>query len=236
MSARNSRLAGHARPILCYVTDRRSLKLAPQQEAIAVLVAKIQDVISASVDWVQIREKDLSGRELSTLTREALHCATVGGSASARTRILVNDRVDVALTERAGGVHLTETSVRPDEARKLLQSSAAGRAVSENFFVGVSCHSLGSAQRAAEAGADYIFFGPIFATPSKAEYGPPQGLVHLVEVCRSVSIPVVAIGGITLENAGACLAAGAKGIAAIRLFQDAPELGRVVRELRALLV
>jgi thiamine-phosphate pyrophosphorylase len=90
--------------------------------------------------------------------------------------------------------------------------------------VGASCHSLEAAEQAAADGADYLFFGPVFATPSKQAFGPPQGLLRLERVCRAVSLPVLAIGGITPQNAGACLHAGAAGVAAIRLFQQAPEL------------
>jgi thiamine-phosphate pyrophosphorylase len=98
--------------------------------------------------------------------------------------------------------------------------------------VGASCHSLEGAKSAASGGAGYLFFGPVFATPSKAAFGPPQGVERLAEVCRAIAIPVLAIGGITLENAGACLAAGAAGLAAIRLFQDASDPAATVRALR----
>jgi thiamine-phosphate pyrophosphorylase len=87
---------------------------------------------------------------------------------------------------------------------------------------------------AASGGADYLFFGPVFDTPWKAAFGAPQGLERLAEVCRAVSIPVLAIGGITLANASACLAAGASGIAAIRLFQDALDITSLVQSLRQL--
>jgi thiamine-phosphate pyrophosphorylase len=93
---------------------------------------------------------------------------------------------------------------------------------------------LTAAARAAGDGADYIFFGPIFPTPSKVKFGPPQGLERLAEVCGAIKIPVLAIGGITLENAASCLAVGASGIAAIRLFQDAPNISTLVASLRSL--
>jgi thiamine-phosphate pyrophosphorylase len=144
---------------------------------------------------------------------------------------VVNDRVDVALAERAGGVHLGENSLPLAEAKRLVQA----RALDSDFLTGVSCHSLEAAKSAAKDGADYLFFGPVFATPSKAPFGSPQGLERLTEVCRAVSRPVLAIGGITLANASACLAAGASGIAAIRLFQDAPDLTSVVRSLEELI-
>jgi len=92
---------------------------------------------------------------------------------------------------------------------------------------------LAAAVEAERAGADYIFFGPVFATPSKAAYGPAQGLEKLGEVCRSVRIPVLAIGGITLENAATCLDSGAAGVAAIRLFQESADPAAVVEQIRS---
>jgi thiamine-phosphate pyrophosphorylase len=147
-------------------------------------------------------------------------------------RILVNDRLDVAVAEKAAGVHLGENSLRVEEAKLLVAAVRAAQAPPHDFLLGVSCHSLEAAQSAASAGANYIFFGPVFATPSKAAYGPPQGLDQLAQVCASIKIPVLAIGGITLENAPACLSAGAAGIAAIRLFQDSPNPAGIVRALR----
>jgi thiamine-phosphate pyrophosphorylase len=103
---------------------------------------------------------------------------------------------------------------------------------SADFLVGASCHSLDRAQRAADEGADYVFFGPLFATPSKASFGEPQGLARLEQVCQAIAIPVLAIGGITEKNAAACIAAGAAGIAAIRLFQQAPDLSLLLETIR----
>ncbi len=143
-------------------------------------------------------------------------------------RILVNDRLDVAMSENAGGVHLSDKSLPVAEAKRLADSQAGGR----DFLVGVSCHSLEDAKSAAVGGADYLFFGPVFATPSKTAFGAPQGLELLAEVCRVVSVPVLAIGGVTLENFSACVAAGASGIAAIRLFQDARDMPALVQALR----
>jgi thiamine-phosphate pyrophosphorylase len=91
---------------------------------------------------------------------------------------------------------------------------------------------LEAAQSAASAGADYIFFGPVFATPSKAAFGLPQGLERLADVCTSVTVPVLAIGGITIANVASCFSAGASGIAAIRLFQDSADPASVVRTIR----
>jgi thiamine-phosphate pyrophosphorylase len=100
-------------------------------------------------------------------------------------------------------------------------------------LVGRSCHSTEEARAAEAHGADYVIFGPVFATPSKAQFGAPQGLERLAGVCRAVRIPVLAIGGIALENAAECWRAGASGVAAIRLFQEAQELGPVIAGMRA---
>lgn len=217
--------------LLCYVTDRHSLSATEPREAQETLLLKIGAAAAAGVDWIQIREKDLSGRGCSFLARKALQRAAISpASNGAPTRILVNDRLDVALSERAGGVHLGENSLPLREAKRL----ANAQAQSQDFLIGVSCHSLEAARPAASDGADYLFFGPVFATPSKTAFGAPQGLEQLAEVCRAVSIPVLAIGGITLANASDCLAAGASGMAAIRLFQDAPDMSSVVQSLRNL--
>lgn len=239
-------------PLLCYVTDRRSL--APPEtpetgrhlDTLEILREKIEAAVAAGVDWIQIREKDLSGKECSLLTREAIRLAAssspgyaAGTSISVKTeaargpasaRILVNDRLDVALAAQASGVHLGEKSLPAGEAHRLAKSLHRAK----DFLIGVSCHSLETAKAAERGGANYLFFGPVFATPSKAAYGTPQGLKRLTEVCRAIAIPVLAIGGITLENGADCLSAGASGIATIRLFQGAPDMAAVVRALRRL--
>jgi thiamine-phosphate pyrophosphorylase len=150
-------------------------------------------------------------------------------------RILVNDRLDVAIAGRAGGVHLGEKGLPVAEARRLVNSAQSRQALDESFVIGVSCHSLEAAQAAQRDGADYIFFGPVFATPSKEPFGAPQGTQRLEQVCRALSIPVLAIGGITLGNASACIHAGAAGIAAIRLFQDALDVTNTVERLHQII-
>jgi thiamine-phosphate pyrophosphorylase len=140
--------------------------------------------------------------------------------------------LDVALAAGAGGVHLSENGLPVPDARRMRDDFFAREAKSGDFLIGVSCHSLGSVLAAARAGADYLYFSPIFATPSKAIYGPPQGLGRLAQICRAVHIPVLAIGGINLENAPDCFAAGAAGIAAIRLFQESADLSSVIARLR----
>jgi thiamine-phosphate pyrophosphorylase len=219
-------------PLLCYVTDRRSLASSSGENSTEQLLAKIEAVSAAGVHWIQIREKDLSGRDSAALTREARkRVSRLSSHAQNATRILVNDRLDVALAEQAGGVHLGENSLPAADVKHLVLASQAAQTLPRDFLVGVSCHSLGAAKSAAAAGADYVFFGPVFATPSKAVYGAAQGLDRLAEVCHSVRIPVLAIGGITLANSASCFTAGARGIAAIRLFQDAADPAVVVKAI-----
>jgi thiamine-phosphate pyrophosphorylase len=179
------------------------------------------------VDWIQLREKDLAGRAVAELTREALR-AVAGTTA----HLIVNDRLDVALAAGAGGVHLGESGLPAGAVNAWLKKhSAAGPGA--GFLCGVSCHSLEGALAAEAAGASYIFFGPVFATPSKAKLGAPQGLPRLAEVCKQVRMPVLAIGGITLANARDCFRAGVAGLAAIRMFQNARDLPALVAGLRA---
>ena len=216
-------------PILCYVTDRSSLPASAHP--FEALLTRIEAAIAAGIDWIQLREKDLSAKNCVALTNGALGRASQSASLDP-AKILVNDRLDVALAERAHGVHLGERSLPVDQAKQLIgKLKPPGNST---FLVGASCHSFAEAQAAAAAGADYLIFGPIFATPSKASFGTPQGLDRLAHVCEAVSIPVLGIGGITLHNAPSCLAAGAVGIAAIRLFQDAADLPALVRALHAL--
>jgi thiamine-phosphate pyrophosphorylase len=211
-----------AKPILCYVTDRRAFGADPAAQT--ALRERIRLAAAAGVDWVQIREKDLGGRELSALVRRAMQVAP-------GFRIIVNDRLDVAVAAGAAGVHLGGESLPVRDVVAWCEQHF-GATRKEKFLLGASCHSLDEALGAEQDGAGYIFFGPVFATPSKLRFGPPQGLDRLAEVSKRLRIPVLAIGGITLENSAACLHAGAAGIAAIRLFQDASRLEEMVHQLR----
>ncbi len=218
------------KPILCYVTDRRSLPLATSSDAIPMLLHTIVSVAAAGVDWIQLREKDLCGGESFDLARSAI--AAIRSRASS-TRIIVNDRLDVALAAGAGGVHLSENGFSVSDARRLADRFASDSGKPGDFLIGASCHSLGSALGAARDGADYIYFSPIFHTPSKAFYGPPQGVERLRKICQAIQIPVIAIGGINLENVASCYSAGAAGAAAIRLFQDASDVSAIAGALRS---
>jgi thiamine-phosphate pyrophosphorylase len=197
---------------LCYITDR--LSLGAKQ-----LLPLIQEAVRAGVDLIQIREKDLPARPLVELARATIECAR-----GTSTRIVVNDRLDVARALGAGGVHLGTQSV---------PAQAVRRWVPDDFLVGVSCHSLEEALVAESAGADYIVLGPIFPTPSKLAYGPPLGLGKLSEIAARIRIPLLALGGINVQCVKLCLAAGATGIAGISIFQNSDSLQARVRELRA---
>ena len=209
------------------MTDRLSLNVPAGRNREAALTQRIENVLRAGIPWVQIREKDLPVRALMGITRTAVR-ARSALVIQDQARILVNDRCDVAWAAGAAGVHVGEKSLPIPALVKARR--ACGPA---EFLVGASCHSADGAVKAAAEGADYIFFGPIFETPSKARFGAPQGLAKLAQVCEAVPIPVIAIGGITIANARACRGAGAAGIAAIRLFQEKKDLAQIVASLTA---
>ena len=170
------------------------------------------------MDLIQIRERDLATRELLTLVEAAVARARGTG-----TRILVNDRLDVALAAGADGVHLPTHGFPVADVRREYPE----------LLIGASCHNLEEVRRAEKGGADFVVFGPVYETPAKKPYGPPVGVEKLGEAVRAAKIPVLALGGIKLENAGACLQAGAAGLAAISLFQTSGDLRETVRRLRA---
>jgi thiamine-phosphate pyrophosphorylase len=203
------------KPIVCYVTDGKALG---SDDRIASVVSRIRMAVMAGADWVQIREKDLPGGKLFELARAAV--AAAKEISTRRTAVIVNDRLDVALAAGAAGAHLGGESL---PAREVVRWCRGGNAPAD-FLIGVSCHSIQQAREAENAGANYVFFGPIFDTPSKRAFGAPQGISKLAEACRAARIPVIAIGGVDAENARECLRAGAAGIAAIRLFQKTSEL------------
>ena len=203
-----------ARPIVCYVTDRNALS---GEKTPSALLDKIRVAAAAGVDWVQIREKDLPARELLALVREAV---ALGSDRPGSMQMIVNDRLDVALAAGVAGVHLGHASV---PAREVVRWCRAGNAPAD-LLVGVSCHSLEGAQEAESAGASYTYFGPIYETPSKIPFGKPHGVEELAQVAKAVRIPVIAIGGVNESNAAECIRAGAAGIAAIRMIQDASDV------------
>lgn len=181
-----------------YITDRGAVG------GVEPLLHCIEAAASRGVDYIQIREKDLCAWDLLELTQRAVARVRAFG-----TRILVNGRADVALAAEAHGVHLPGDSIAPSELRRL---GGVG------FLIGVSCHTIPELQAAEREGADFAVFGPVFDVPGK---GAAVGLAGLREATESVALPVLALGGITHENADLCIRNGAAGIAGIRLFQRA---------------
>ena len=194
------------------VTDRHAALGRP-------LVEVVRAALEGGATHVQLREKDLPGRDLLRLAAEIAAAARAAGA----TRLLVNDRLDVALAAHAAGVHLPAAGLPVDAVR---------RQVGARFLVGRSVHSLAEARAAAKAGASYVLLGPVFETASKAGYGPPLGIDVLAEAARAVSVPVWAIGGITPENAAALRDLPIAGVAAITAIVAAGDPARATARLR----
>lgn len=221
--------------LLYYITDRIQF-LGDERARRRALLAKVVEAVTACVDYIQLREKDLSARELEILALDALSAAHDSAPLRAekrelRTRLLINSRMDIALAVGADGVHLRGDDVAPPEVRRMLELSAHQPRPSDHFLVAVSCHTAADVFRAEFEKADFAVFAPVFGKRGAAGT-PPAGLAALREACR-VKIPVFALGGVTIENAASCLEAGAAGVAGIRLFQE-NKIEDVVRALRAL--
>lgn len=181
------------------------------------LLELIAAAVAAKVDLIQIREKQLTDRAVYELSMAA-HRLTQNSN----TRLLVNDRSDIARAAGADGVHLTARSLRPNVIREMF---------GKEFLIGSSTHSLEEVVRARDEGADFVVFGPVYETESKRGYGPPVGLEQL-RLATTTELPVLALGGIRIENAADCFAAGASGIAAITLLNDVDSLAKTVERLR----
>lgn len=205
--------------LLYYITDRAQFP-GTERERRHALLERISAAASAGVDFIQLREKDLSGRELESLARNAVKAVR---EASSQTRLLINSRTDVALAVGADGVHLRSSDISATGVRAIWRSAHAER----DPIIAVSCHAGDEVKRAVESRADFVVLGPIFEKGS----APAMG----VEMLRSVSrcgIPVLALGGVSLANAALCLESDAAGIAGIRLFQEG-NLAETVAELRS---
>jgi thiamine-phosphate pyrophosphorylase len=223
------------RCLLYYITDRSQFR-GDEHARHRSLLAKIAEAACAGVDYIQFREKDLSARGLEMLARDAL--AAVRNSVplrtekrELRTRLLINSRTDVALATGADGVHLRADDVTPHEVRRVLEVSADRPPTTDHFLVAASCHTYEDVIRAESEGVDFAVFAPVFEKRA-APGTQPAGLAVLREACRA-KIPVLALGGGTIENAASCLNAGAAGIAGIRVFQE-NKIEDVVRAVRAL--
>jgi len=216
------------RCLLYYITDRSQFR-GGEHARRRILLDKIAEASRVGVDYIQLREKDLGARGLERLAREIVGVIREN---SASTRLLINSRVDVALAAEADGVHLRASDVAPSEVTGMLKVSAhapqaAGRF---SFIIAASCHSNEDVTRAESEAVDFAVFAPVFEK-SGAREAAPTGLAALREACQA-RIPILALGGVTMKNAAACLEAGAAGIAGIRLFQE-NRIEDVVRALRA---
>lgn len=185
------------------------------------LLSTIEAALQGGVRAIQLREKDLCPAKMLDYAHQVRTLTRRYGA-----RLLINDRVDIALAADADGVHLTEQSIDVSTARELL---------GQTKLIGVSTHSLPTALSAAHSGADFITFSPIFHTLSKAAYGNPQGVERLREVCAAVNIPVFGLGGINPHNQVEVQQAGASGIALISAIFAAPDPTAAAREFNLFL-
>ena len=214
------------RCLLYYITDRTAFS-GDEPTRRRLLLEKIREAAVAGIDYIQLREKDLSTRDLESLAREAVKIM-----AELRTSLLINSRTDVALAVGADGVHLRSDDVYPQEASAVWQrhhECGAGAPACANSprdpVIAVSCHSPAEVLQAAASAVTFAVFAPVF----EKKGSKPAGLSILHEACVA-NIPVLALGGITLTSAPSCLEAGSAGIAAIRLFQD-NNIAEVVKQL-----
>jgi thiamine-phosphate pyrophosphorylase len=209
-------------PIIYLITSGATTSsTTPESVEFQNLISQFKAAVFADISFLQIREKSLSGRVLYQLTEAAAEITR-----NSETKLLVNDRADIARAAGADGVQLTGQSLPVEVVR---------RNYGTQFLIGASTHSLREASAAKLAGADLIVLGPVFETESKRSYGAPLGLKNLQEVTQELSgFPVIAIGGVALENITDCFAAGASGIAAIRLLSDPEKIAGVVNEVRRL--
>ena len=161
----------------------------------------LEQALAGGVEAIQLREKDLGGKELFRIAERARRLCERYHAA-----LFINDRVDVAMAVDADGVQLGKASLPIEAARALLGPCK---------LIGASIHSLAEGRQVEHSGADFVLFGPIYFTPSKASFGAPQGLAALSGIVETMSLPVYAIGGITLDNVGAVRRSGARGVALI---------------------
>jgi thiamine-phosphate pyrophosphorylase len=195
---------------LLVVTDRHQTLGRP-------LVSLLQRVLKVGAPAIQIRERDLSARDLLALAQGVQKLAASRGS-----QLVINDRIDVALALDGAGVHLRSNSLPVAVARRLL---------GDRRLLGISAHSVDEAVRAEANGVDYVVLGPIYDTPSKQAFGPPLGLRRLEEACRRVQIPIIGIGGVTTARVHEVRRAGAFGVAVITAVLSAADVKTAARTL-----
>ena len=177
----------------------------------------LEQALDGGVKAIQLREKDLSGKELLDLAEKTRQlCDRYQAS------LFINDRIDVALAVDAAGVQLASTSLPIATARSLL---------GHQKFIGASVHSAAEAQHAQSSGADFVLFGPVYFTPSKAAFGAPQGIQALKKIVEIIGLPVYAIGGITADKISEVRAVGVHGVALISAIISALDPETAARSL-----
>ena len=198
------------RPII-YLITKGNLTAENFNEKKAETLVILKTAIKTGISLIQIREKKLPARLIFELTSKVVKLAD-----NSKTKILINERADIALAAKADGVHLTSKAIPTEFIR---------RNFPKDFIIGVSTHSLEKAESAKSNGADFVTFSPIFPTASKAKYGEPQGVEKLKEVCAELKdFPIIALGGIDETNYKMVLESGASGFAAIRFLNDEENL------------
>lgn len=217
--------------LLYYITDRRQFP-GGEAEQRRRLLEKIAEASRAGVDYIQLREKDLAAGALESLARDAVRVVRENSS---ETKLLINSRMDIALACGADGVHLTSTDIPASDARAIA-ASVQRAAAPEAFTVAVSTHTAKEVEQAYADGANFVVFGPVFektSVPAREGIGVEElRVASNIATVKDHAFQIFALGGITLANARACIAAGAAGVAGIRLFQDNDVAG-VVETLRA---
>lgn len=181
----------------------------------------VEEACRYGIKAVQLREKDLPGKDLYELAKE-LRAVTSRWDA----KLFVNSRADIALAVGADGVHCPEAGL----------ASRHVHGLSDGLMAGASVHSKEAAMQAEQDGADFLLFGPVYHTPSKRKYGSPQGIKQLKEVTAAVGIPIYAVGGITPARAAECLNAGARGVAGISSIMQANSVKQTVNEWKTGLI
>ncbi len=228
--------------LLYYITDRKQFPGTDRDQRRALL-ERLAAAAASGVEYVQLREKDLSGKELEALAREVLKTVRAHG---ASTRLLINSRIDVALAAGADGVHLTSSDISTSDARAIWASATHDRQhpmLPSSWILGVSCHSLAEVRLAGSHGADFTVLAPIFEKVGTKSHALGLGVLrhatrqgdlpdNRVEAGdQRAAFPVFALGGITVANAMECIRAGASGIAGIRIFQKG-DIADTVKRLR----
>lgn len=215
--------------LLYYITDRRQFpgNETSQRQS---LLQKIAEAARAGVDCIQLREKDLPGRELEQLAKEALQAIQKHSSPNTArsTKLFINSRTDIALATGCDGVHLPAGDLSALDVRNIWQHAPHKK--TNVPIIAVSCHAIEEVKRAAQQQVEFIVFAPVFEKKNNPD-ASTTGLDTLHQAC-SQGIPTLALGGITLKNAHQCIHAGASGVAGIRLFQE-NNIAEIVRQLRS---